>query len=81
MPSTNQEKGKLCEDSWESILKKLCPVDLEHLKQGADRKCGNIYFEMKSCRSHLTKKQKETKARVEKSGGEYHVLRCSCAKK
>ena len=81
MPSTNQEKGKRCEDYWEPKLRAACPVNLEHLRQGADRKCGNVYFEIKSCQSGLTKKQRETKARVENSGGKYHVLRCPCEKK
>jgi len=76
MPSTNQLKGKRCEDHWEPILQNFCPTDLERLTQGADRKCGNIYFEIKSCRSGLTEKQRKTKARVEKSGGKYYVLRC-----
>lgn len=80
MHLSNQEKGKRCEDFWEPILRERCPLNLQHLRQGADRKCGNIYFEIKSCRSHLTKKQRETKANVEKIGGEYHVLRCPCAK-
>jgi hypothetical protein len=93
MPSENQRKGKQCEDSWEPILHTFCQVDLERwepilhtfcqvdlerLKQGADFKCGNDFFEIKSCRSGLTKKQIETKKRVEASGGEYSVLRCPC---
>ena len=80
MPLTNQEKGKRCEDSWEPILRASCPVDLQHLRQGADFKCKTTLYEIKSCRSRLTSKQRETKVRVEKSGGKYHVLRCPCEK-
>lgn len=78
MPTGNQEKGKQCEEFFDPILTNLCPVPLEHLHKGADRRCGNVYIEIKSCRSGLTKKQRETKERVEKSGGKYLVLRCSC---
>ena len=75
---SNQEKGKRCEEFFEPVLRKLCPVPLERLHKGADRKCGNVYIEIKSCRSGLTKKQRETKEKVEKSGGKYLVLRCPC---
>ncbi len=78
MPSANQEKGIRCEDYFEPLLRSLCPTDLERVTKGADRKCGNVYFEIKSCRSGLTKKQSETKVKVEKSGGTYFVLRCPC---
>lgn len=81
MSPTNQEKGRQCEDFWEPILRSLCSVDLERLSQGADYKCKNTFYEIKSCKSGLTKKQRETKTQVEKSGGEYHVLRCPCEKK
>jgi hypothetical protein len=78
MPTSKQEKGKECENFFELMLRNLCPTKLEHLHKGADRRCGNVYIEIKSCRSQLTKKQRETKAKVEKSGGKYHILRCPC---
>jgi hypothetical protein len=78
MPLTNQEKGKQCEEYYEPILRSLCPTKLEHVKIGADRRCGKVYFEIKSCRSGLTKKQHETRERVEKAGGNYVTLRYPC---
>jgi len=78
MSLTNQEKGRKCEESFEPLLRRICPTKLEHVHKGADRRCGDVYFEIKSCHSGLTPKQRETKARVEKSGGKYHVLRCPC---
>jgi hypothetical protein len=80
MPSAKQEKGRKCEELWEPLLRKLCPVDLERLSQGADYKCAGEFYEIKSCRSGLTPKQQETKNQAEKLGGKYHVLRCECRK-
>lgn len=78
MPMSNQEKGKRCEEFFEPILRELCPLPLEHLHEGADRKCGETWIEIKSCHSSLTKKQRQTKKAVEKSGGKYLILRCPC---
>lgn len=78
MLSASQEKGRRCEDFFEPILKSLCPTRLEHVTKGADHKCGNVYFEIKTCRGGLTKKQRATKDQVEKSGGKYLILRCPC---
>lgn len=74
---SNQEKGKKCEDLWEPILHSICP-SLEPLKKGADFKCGNTFFEIKSCRSGLTKKQQEMKSKIEERGDKYLILRCPC---
>lgn len=74
---TNRAKGKKCEDLWEPILRTVCP-DLEPLKEGADFRCDTTLYEIKSCRSGLTKKQRETKENTEKQGGKYFILRCPC---
>lgn len=75
--TVNQKKGKQCEEYYENILSKLCPLPLERLSKGADYKCGyDLYFEVKSGRSRLTPKQRETRRRVEERGGKYVVLRC-----
>lgn len=80
MPPTNQEKGQKCQEHWEHLIRASCPVSLEPLRQGADYKCENTFYEVKSCRSGLTKKQREMKEQVEKSGGKYLVLRCAYEK-